>query len=73
MSPTSMDESRSWPIQENARTWAGKGSGAPCDLCEHPIAAREIEYEVELATPNGVRTLRFHLTCHQKWAKTRPP
>jgi len=53
----------SLPRQERARTWAGHGSGASCDLCKHPIAAHEIEYEVELAE----QVLCFHLTCHRNW------
>lgn len=49
------------------RTWAGNGSGASCTLCKLPIAAHEIEYEVELTTPAKTKTLRFHVPCYHTW------
>ena len=40
------DEGR-LPRVPSARAWAGNGSGALCVLCEFPIHAGQIEYEVE--------------------------
>lgn len=43
---------------------AGMGSGLPCSLCEHPIAAHECEFEYA----NGGREVpRFHFRCQGIW------
>ena len=57
----------SLPQREMVRTWAGRGSGALCDLCRHPIETHEVEYEVEVMAQSPVQVLRFHLTCYQQW------
>jgi hypothetical protein len=53
------------PQISTARAWAGNGSGATCVLCEIPIDAGQIEYEVEY--PNGldIQLLRFHELCYR--------
>jgi hypothetical protein len=48
-----------------ARTWAGNGSGAVCVLCEAPIDASQIEYEVEWSKGIDTELLRFHELCYR--------
>ena len=56
------------PYQEPLRTWAGRGTGVPCNLCGAPIRAQDIEYEVELPAPAGsLRGLHFHFNCYRTW------
>jgi hypothetical protein len=39
--------------------WAGRGNGRPCNACDRPITAEQLEYEVE----GPERALRFHREC----------
>ena len=56
------------PYQEPLRTWAGRGTGVPCNLCRAPIKAQDIEYEVELLAPAGSsHGLHFHFNCYRLW------
>jgi hypothetical protein len=56
------------PYQKPSRTWASRGTGATCDLCNARIRPPDIEYQVELP-PNGeTRMLHMHFACHQRWA-----
>lgn len=52
------------------RTWAGHGSGAPCNGCGTAINEKDIEYEVELS-PGSDATLHFHFNCYQDWMAQR--
>ena len=61
------DERQALPYQEPLRTWAGRGTGALCHLCGAAIRAQDIEYEVELQAPAGVRGLHFHFNCYRAW------
>jgi hypothetical protein len=54
--------------QKPLRTWASRGTGAICDLCDHRINPHEIEYQVELAADGVTRMLHMHFACHQRWA-----
>lgn len=54
--------------QKPLRTWASRGTGAICDLCDHRINPHEIEYQVELAADAVTRMLYMHFACHQRWA-----
>jgi hypothetical protein len=61
-------ERRVLPYQEPSRTWAGRGTGALCNLCGVAIRAQDIEYEVELLSPaGGARGLHFHFNCYRTW------
>jgi hypothetical protein len=46
---------------------AGYGAGVECDLCDQPIAADKIEYDVTDAI-SGKR-LHFHIACHLAWQR----
>jgi hypothetical protein len=62
------DERHALPYQEPLRTWAGRGSGALCNLCKAPISRQDIEYEVELLGPAGnLSGLHFHFNCYRAW------
>ena len=54
--------------QKPLRTWASRGTGATCNLCNARIHPTDIEYQVELA-PDGVTCiLHMHFACNQRWA-----
>jgi hypothetical protein len=55
------------PYQEPLRTWAGRGSGALCNLCGHAIKAQDIEYEIEVPPAGSDRSLHFHFNCYRTW------
>jgi len=52
------------------RAWAGRGSGALCDLCHQVIEEEQVEYEVELPEVRD-RTLTLHLECYERWTVSR--
>jgi hypothetical protein len=54
--------------QKPLRTWASRGTGTICDLCEIRIQPHEIEYQVELGSDGDTRMLNMHFACHQRWA-----
>jgi hypothetical protein len=62
-----LDERRLLPYEEPVRTWAGRGTGACCNVCGLAVNVQDIEYEVELVTRGSVRSLRFHLKCYRIW------
>jgi hypothetical protein len=57
------------PCEEPETLWAGKGSGDFCLACAQPIAATEIEYEVEFASA----TYRLHRPCYTIWVEECEP
>lgn len=42
-------------------------TGQRCDVCEQPISAEQLEYEVDVDR----RTLRFHEKCFDMWRQAR--
>lgn len=57
------------PCYRVTRIWGSHGSGARCSLCDLPIRADEIEYEISLESGADEHSLslRFHLACHAVW------
>jgi hypothetical protein len=55
------------PLMLATRIDAGYGLGVPCDLCDRPIAADKIEYDV--TNPDGGKRLHFHFACHSVWQR----
>jgi hypothetical protein len=53
------------PTSRPEKTWAGYGSGDPCDACGERIAAGEVEYEV--GVPDWPTALRVHPECLGLW------
>jgi hypothetical protein len=56
------------PRIQTARAWAGNGSGELCSLCESPIDAGQIEYEVDCQQGPNTQLLRFHELCYRLWS-----
>jgi hypothetical protein len=56
------------PYQKPLRTWASRGTGTTCDLCNGRIHPPDIEYQVELAPDVVSRLVHMHFACHQRWA-----
>ena len=52
------------PSIEITRVWAGRGSGRPCDGCDQPVTAADVEHEIDLA---GAVTLHLHSGCFMIW------
>lgn len=58
-------DSRELPCDQD-RAWAGRGgAGTHCVACGEPIAATDIEFEVELLS--GGPVLRLHRLCYTIW------
>jgi hypothetical protein len=57
------------PCDEPETIWAGTGTGEHCIACARPIAATEVEYEVELSN----RTYRLHRACYAIWEEECEP
>jgi hypothetical protein len=55
------------PPEPPQKYFAGKGTGQLCDVCEQPITAADLEYELD----TGGRTLRFHEKCLDMWRQVR--
>lgn len=53
---------------ERVRLWGGAGSRRPCQVCGEPIAASEVEYEMDIDR----RTIVFCLPCYLLW-RAEPP
>jgi hypothetical protein len=47
------------PRETNGKMYAGRGVGKPCDGCDEPISADQVEYEF---AHNG-EPVRLHLGC----------
>jgi len=52
------------------RAWAGRGTGARCDLCHQVIDEDQVEYEVEIHNVPE-RTVTLHLDCYERWTVSR--
>src|SRR5215469_5801598 len=55
------------PVVLPTRINAAYGTRMPCDLCDRPIAANEVEYEV--TDPGSGKRLHFHIACHYAWRR----
>lgn len=53
------------------RTWGGRGSGLPCDLCDAAIASDEPEFELQLDRSPSAEPVRLHRLCHALWNEAR--
>ena len=56
------------PREVPSQILAGKGSGKKCALCDEPVRADQIEYEVEMTDARyGLKVWRFHIVCQSIW------
>jgi hypothetical protein len=56
------------PHQDETKSYAGYGSGAPCAGCDLAIHASDVEYELVFADE---RSYAFHLDCVKTWRELR--
>ena len=63
------DQSANSVSESVHRAWAGRGTGARCDLCHEPIAADQLEYEIELRPATCARAMILHLGCYERWVQ----
>lgn len=61
------DELESRAAGAPGRTWAGHGSGGPCDRCGRVIGDEDIEYEVEIIRADQAQALHLHFDCYHAW------
>jgi len=54
------------PLVLSTRIDAGYGTGVQCYLCDQPIAADKIEYDI---TDHNGKLLHFHFACHLAWQR----
>ncbi|HTT02968.1 MAG TPA: hypothetical protein VMG11_12865 [Steroidobacteraceae bacterium] len=70
--PIAEQQSETIPYRQPRRAWAGHGTGTLCNLCQQPIEATQIEYEiecqVELESGPTNEVLYMHLDCYHDWA-----
>ena len=62
------------PRRDPDRTWGGPGVGAPCAVCDRPVTADEVEYEVQFAHDGaipGLDRFHLHLRCFAVWELER--
>ena len=58
------------PRRRPDRTWGGPGVGAQCAICELPVQATEMEFEIEFARDGsnpGLDKFHVHLQCFAAW------
>jgi hypothetical protein len=55
------------PVVLSTHIDAGYGAGGRCDLCDQPIAADKVEYDV--TAPGSGTRLHFHIACHLAWQR----
>jgi hypothetical protein len=58
------------PSRQPDRTWGGPGVGAPCAVCELPVAKDEMEFEIEFARDGdnvGLDKFHVHIRCFAAW------
>ena len=55
------------PLALSTQIDAGYGTGVHCDLCDQPIGAEKVEYDV--TDPRSGRRLHFHFACHAAWQR----
>ena len=60
------------PNRAPDRTWGGPGAGADCPVCEAPVKADELEYEIEFARGGGPADKHHvHVRCFVEWELER--
>ncbi len=53
--------------QHSPPTWAGKGNGRRCNVCEQPITSDQVEYEIDCEQADGIQSYRMHNECFFLW------
>jgi hypothetical protein len=62
------------PQQPPSRLWGGAGVGAPCSVCDRPVAQAEMEFEVQFARDGSAPyfdVFHVHPRCYAVWELLR--
>jgi hypothetical protein len=57
------------PCRAQDRTWAGKGTGLDCVVCDRPITSLQVEFELQFAAEPSRLILRMHRECLAAWER----
>jgi hypothetical protein len=58
------------PNRQPDRTWGGPGVGAMCSVCDLPVTADRLEFEIEFARDGdnpGLDKYHVHIRCFAVW------
>ncbi len=55
------------PVRPPDRTWGGPGVGAPCAICDVPVTASEMEFEIQFALEGALDKYHVHIRCFAAW------
>jgi hypothetical protein len=64
-----MDATNTLPRQAPTLISAGYGDGTACGVCEQPITATDVEYDLYFYDDD--RSFRMHLRCYAVWESGR--
>jgi hypothetical protein len=61
------------PRQPPTKSFAGKGSGKVCAVCDRQILTPDVEFELDFDEPDtlGRKTLWMHSVCNAVWDNER--
>ena len=63
------------PLESADRIWAGPGIGVPCTVCDLPVTANQMEFEIQFARDgdNGgwLHACHLHVRCFAAWELER--
>jgi hypothetical protein len=62
------------PRYRGQRVFGGRGEGRPCSCCDEPIAAADVQYDLDQRDlleggVEQVRNLVMHLHCYRLWSE----
>lgn len=60
------------PRRPPIELWGGPGSGRRCTICERPILAEDLEFELEVHDGPRCRHPVLHVRCFEAWDVARP-
>ncbi len=58
------------PARLPDRTWGGPGVGAPCSVCDQPVAKDQMEFEIQFVRDGdnpGLDRFHVHVRCFAAW------
>ena len=55
------------PCKRQDHTWAGRGTGLDCMVCDLPITSLQVEYELQFSADTGTVVVRMHRHCLAAW------
>lgn len=55
------------PCKRQDHTWAGRGTGLDCVVCDLPITSLQVEYELQFGAETASVVVRMHRPCLSAW------